>query len=54
MIVSRPKALRLLDLERRRIDQRALQPERLREVMPRHDAGRPADVEQRLAVRHAR
>ena len=48
-----PEPPRLLDFERRRIDERALQPELAREVMRDH-AGRSADVEQRPGRRHSR
>ncbi len=44
------EAPRLLDLERRRIDQRGVQFELVGEMM-RHHAGRSADVEQRPPVR---
>src|SRR5258705_10939499 len=49
------EALRLLHFERRRVDERPLEPELLLK-MGRDDAGRPTDVEQRLAcgARHER
>ena len=45
-MVSRPSAPRLVDLERRRIDHVPRRPNACAKCL-RHDAGRPADVEQR-------